>query len=452
MKRREFLKAAVGGALSVPFLPNLLTSPTRAAEPAARWFKGNIHSHSQWSDGKDLPEVVVDAYKQRGYEFFCLSDHNVIQQERLRFDGFAMNFTPKDLKPFEGETSFWKRMSAQEGWPNLIDKHLQYARDRFGADSITIKETAEGTYVRMKTFEELKKQFAEKDKFLLIPGFEMTAQYAHFNLVNVEESFFLEDPSVSALVSKSFDKAVELYGDLGRPWLFTVNHPLWQYYNIQPSDLIARPEIRFFELNNNSTSYPIIAEAWTPESFWDIVNAYRVSHDQELLYATGTDDSHGIFRKDVLPFIGWMYVKSTELSAKALFEAMGRGDSYTSSGIELDEISFDGKTLAVKAKVQEEGQYKVEFFGVKKDYDPSFKTIEVNAGPKIGRKVESYSGDVSRVLATVDGSEGSYTLQPDDLFVRAKVSRVGAGEVNVGPDYPPAPLSAKSAWTQPYRA
>ena len=45
-----------------------------------RWFKGNTHTHSLWSDGNDLPEMIVDWYKNEGYDFLALSDHNTLSR------------------------------------------------------------------------------------------------------------------------------------------------------------------------------------------------------------------------------------------------------------------------------------------------------------------------------------------------------------------------------------
>ena len=30
-----------------------------APEPETRWWKGNLHTHSLWSDGDDYPETIV---------------------------------------------------------------------------------------------------------------------------------------------------------------------------------------------------------------------------------------------------------------------------------------------------------------------------------------------------------------------------------------------------------
>ena len=40
------------------------------------WFKGNIHTHTNESDGDADPEVVVRWYRDHGYDFLVLTDHN----------------------------------------------------------------------------------------------------------------------------------------------------------------------------------------------------------------------------------------------------------------------------------------------------------------------------------------------------------------------------------------
>ena len=57
-------------------------SPTAVAQPAPepRRYKGNLHTHSLWSDGDDYPEMIADWYKREGYHFLGISDHNVLQQ------------------------------------------------------------------------------------------------------------------------------------------------------------------------------------------------------------------------------------------------------------------------------------------------------------------------------------------------------------------------------------
>ena len=44
---------------------------------AGSWYKGNTHAHTTESDGDSSPEYVASWYKDHGYDFLVLSDHNV---------------------------------------------------------------------------------------------------------------------------------------------------------------------------------------------------------------------------------------------------------------------------------------------------------------------------------------------------------------------------------------
>ena len=53
-----------------------LMAQTAWTENGAPWFRGQLHTHTYWSDGRGFPEQAIIACKQRGYDFLCLSDHN----------------------------------------------------------------------------------------------------------------------------------------------------------------------------------------------------------------------------------------------------------------------------------------------------------------------------------------------------------------------------------------
>ncbi len=42
------------------------------------WFRGNLHTHSTNSDGDSPPEVVIDWYRESGYDFLALTDHDFL--------------------------------------------------------------------------------------------------------------------------------------------------------------------------------------------------------------------------------------------------------------------------------------------------------------------------------------------------------------------------------------
>jgi predicted metal-dependent phosphoesterase TrpH len=48
--------------------------PWEASKP--RWYKGNLHTHTVNSDGDSTPHEVATWYREHGYQFLALTDHN----------------------------------------------------------------------------------------------------------------------------------------------------------------------------------------------------------------------------------------------------------------------------------------------------------------------------------------------------------------------------------------
>jgi len=75
----RFLPRMFGALLLGVLVPALAAA--QRFEPrdfaGTRWFKGNTHAHTTESDGDSPPEVVARWYKNGGYNFLVLSDHNV---------------------------------------------------------------------------------------------------------------------------------------------------------------------------------------------------------------------------------------------------------------------------------------------------------------------------------------------------------------------------------------
>ena len=52
--------------------------PPPRPSAALRWYKGNTHTHTLNSDGDSTPDDVAKWYREHGYRFLVLSDHNVL--------------------------------------------------------------------------------------------------------------------------------------------------------------------------------------------------------------------------------------------------------------------------------------------------------------------------------------------------------------------------------------
>ena len=118
------------------------------AQEAYKWYKGNLHTHSYWSDGDDFPEMIMDWYKTHDYDFVSLSDHNILAQ---------------------GEK--WKEISAHPFRQRRFKEYLS----KYGPDWVTYKTDSAGRIqVKLKTLEEYRPRFEEKEKFLIMQAEEVS--------------------------------------------------------------------------------------------------------------------------------------------------------------------------------------------------------------------------------------------------------------------------------------
>ena len=46
------------------------------------WLKGNIHSHTTQTDGQCPPDQQIRDYCAKGYDFFSITDHNMVVNSR----------------------------------------------------------------------------------------------------------------------------------------------------------------------------------------------------------------------------------------------------------------------------------------------------------------------------------------------------------------------------------
>ncbi|MDO4558740.1 MAG: hypothetical protein Q4C47_07225, partial [Planctomycetia bacterium] len=286
--RRHFIQSSTlfGAAVLIPG-----RNAPAAATGEKRWYRGNLHFHTQWSDGSPMPEWVLAWYRERGYHFLCTSDHNTFQTNELQFSAWCGACAPpEDPEPFRKLGSRWKEVQ-DAGWGRLSEADVKQAIDQFGPDAFPSIVQNDRRYYRLKPFDELVEQFARPGEFLIIPGFEQTGRSqdeheVHMNFINVRHFFpYISATDVPQTVVGNFNRGRELFDDNAEPYMFVLNHPAWRYYDVEPDVLIDHPEIRFFELNNNGMTFAAHPQGWTPDGFWDVVNAHRARAGQPLVLA-----------------------------------------------------------------------------------------------------------------------------------------------------------------------
>ena len=82
------LVAAVTMTLIVQHIPTLApaNAQTLQATGAMKWYRGNLHTHSHWSDGDDYLEAIALWYREHHYDFLGFTDHNILADKEHWID------------------------------------------------------------------------------------------------------------------------------------------------------------------------------------------------------------------------------------------------------------------------------------------------------------------------------------------------------------------------------
>src|SRR5262245_9543987 len=262
--------------LLVPFaLLALAGAWSTTRTPAPRWFRGNTHAHTLWSDGDGAPELVASWYRERGYRFLVLSDHNVM---------------------LEGEK--WFPVQDTDG-ARLTSAHVADRRARFGADSVEVREREGVHEMRLHTLDELRERFERPDEFLMIAGEEVTdgspVLAVHVNGLNLAEVVPPQGgASALEMAQRNLDAIAAQGKRLGRPVLGHLNHPNFRW-SFTADDVAELRGERFFEIYNGHPGTNTYGDAAHPsaEELWDRANPRRIFElDLPLLLGIASDDSH----------------------------------------------------------------------------------------------------------------------------------------------------------------
>ncbi len=369
--------------------------------PGQQWFKGNLHTHSLWSDGDDYPEMIMDWYRSNDYHFVGLSDHNILQ---------------------EGEK--WLRVPNNPVRKGAFEAYLS----KFGPDWVEYKADTSGLQVQLKTLEAYRSKFEKAGDFLIIKSEEITDSYdgkpIHLNATNVKE---LIQPrhgnSMVEVLQNNIDAVLEQRESTGQAMFPHINHPNFGWA-ISLEDMQALKNERFFEVFNGHpkvNNYGDSARIGT-EEMWDRINYNYLKKGQDLMFGLATDDSHH-YHTFGLEYSnagrGWVMVAAENLEPESLIASLEAGHFYSSTGVNLQTFGLLNTEYLVEVEPEPGVEYKIQIIVWKEGaQDPTY-------------------------LDPIDGLSLSYNVSPDDLFVRAKVisNQLQKNPYKTG--------DVEVAWTQP---
>jgi hypothetical protein len=229
------------------------------------------------------------------------------------------------------------------------------------------------------------------EKFVVIPGEEVTStastKAVHVNGLNVDS--LVKQSTAASVVTAAQENVDGIRRANGVPH---INHPNFTWA-MTPDDLRQIQRTKLFEIYNGHPQVNNDGGGGAPslDEMWD-----RILSSGRLLFGVAVDDAHHFKRPGDPtasgPGRGWIFVRAARLEARAIVEAIERGDFYASTGVELAsyEATSTGVTLKVNATAY--SRYRVQFIG---------------------------SG--GKVLAEVADPAATYTFKGHEGYVRAKI-------------------------------
>jgi len=377
-----------------------LTSCRQKQTVKQQWYKGNLHTHSYWSDGDEYPEMIMDWYKSRGYNFVGLSDHNILADHEK-----------------------WVRVTKSKLYEDAFENYLQ----NYGEDWVKFKIDSGRTDVLLKTYEQYKPLF-EDENFLIIKSEEITDRFGdkpiHMNVTNVKELIKPQGGvSVADVMQRNVNEVLKQREETGIPMFPHINHPNF-FYGVSMEDIMQLKGERFFEVYNGHPMVNNYGDSTHPgtEQMWDLINIDYLKKKQPLLLGLATDDSHSYHQFGSAysnAGRGWVMVLADSLTPASLIRSLEAGSFYASTGVKLTEITFDDKVLRVEVSPDASVNYKIQFIGVRKGEEQS------------------------SLLKEVSGTKAGFEMTDDLLFVRSKIISDKTKE------NPFQDGDVEMAWTQP---
>ena len=260
------------------------------------WYRGNTHVHTMNNDGNVAPDGVVRWYREHGYQFVFITDHEFLT----------------DVGPL-----------------NAL----------FGA---------EGKFLVLPG-QEVTQMVTDTTH----PG---GLRQAHVNALGLNRVVMPIGSEVNTLTARGVTlseaylrnfAAIRAAGGIPQ-----VNHPNFRW-SARPADLERLSGPFLLEVWNG---HPTVSNLGgrndqgelvpSAEEFWDAVLSQG-----KTVWAVGSDDSHDYLHLDDMgserPGKAWIVVRATELTADAILAAIGKGEFYASNGVILEDYTADRSSMTI---------------------------------------------------------------------------------------------------------
>ena len=253
------------------------------------WYKGNTHTHSLNSDGDSSPGEAAHWFRDHGYDFAVISDHNFLTDLGTLQDEFDRESERHEERPFV-----------------LIPG------------------------------EEVSDQFIDGD----------TRYVVHVNGIGTRDVVGIQGGAAVGEVLQNVIDGIHTAG--GFPHL---NHPNY-CWSIGVDYIRSVTGLRHMEIFNGHPHTHNFGGGGRPstEEIWDsILSEGRIiygiaSDDAHHFQNWGPERAN--------PGRGWVVVRPAERDAEGIITALREGDFYASTGVELEDLSMENETLRLRIREQ----------------------------------------------------------------------------------------------------
>lgn len=402
----------------------------------SHWWRGNLHTHSLWTDGEDFPEMIAAWYREHGYDFVVITEHDMLQQGDDRW--VDVNAPDDGWPP--------RNASARAALPGYVA--------RFGDDWVEQQRVGDRHLVRLRPLSEYRHLFEVPGAFLLVMGEEITdRQGAHVNVVNADTALLpLGGDSTATRTRRNLAAVAAQRRASGHPSVAIINHPNY-VWSLTAEEIAAMPDARLFEVYNghglvNNDGDTLHAST---ERMWDVILALRLSAGAPAVFGVATDDAHEYDADTVAispPGRGWVMVRApsgnSALTPERLVAALDAGDFFASTGVTLRDVRCADGQLDIEIDAAPGASYRTYFIGTRRGQSLAGRPVIDATGDTL-RTTRHYDDGVGQVLAQVEGTAAHYGFNGDELYVRA---RIESSEPQIDPMTGNV-LGTQRAWTQP---
>ncbi|MBV6520339.1 MAG: hypothetical protein MNPFHGCM_00444 [Gemmatimonadaceae bacterium] len=279
-----------------------------AQQPAGRrWYKGNTHTHTLNSDGDSPPSVVTQWYREHGYQFVVITDHE-----------FITDVTP--LNALYGAAGMFLVIPGQEVTDRVPDSSHPEGRRAAHMNALgtrTVIRPAGGTTIA--------ETYARN-----LPRIRAAGGVPQVNHPNWRWSVSLDD------------------------MLALPDSTIFEVWNGHPG------------INNLGGADGAGRSSPSTDALWDSLLTRG-----KLLFGAATDDVHTFARpwdrREPRPGQAWVVVRADTLTPEAILEGLRRGDFYASTGISIKDYQADDTGIVIALQrtgyASDDTRFHTEFVG-----------------------------------------------------------------------------------------